>query len=102
MATIERLVERGVKMQIELGSFVKLYGKSVNVRALALADKGLGHVLASDMHRPKDADIWLPAALRSVRERYGKQALELATLHNPQALIDNQGLEMVNGFTQGR
>src|SRR5690606_9135683 len=71
---IERLVGRGVKLQLELGSFVEVYGERALAHGRALADRRLGHVLATDLHRSKDADRWLGAAMEAVQKRYGAAA----------------------------
>ncbi len=84
---VERLVERGVRMQVELGSFVDVYGDRARTRAEKMVEKGLVHVLASDIHRPKQVLEWLGQALNAVRDTYGEQALRRATLENPNAIL---------------
>ncbi|HSI03174.1 MAG: tyrosine-protein phosphatase [Myxococcota bacterium] len=85
--TVERLVERGVRMQVELGSFVDVYGDRARGRAEKMVEKGLVHVLASDIHRPKQALEWLGPALAAVRDTYGEGALRRATHENPNAIL---------------
>lgn len=85
--TVERLVERGVRMQVELGSFVDVYGDRARTRAEKMVAKGLVHVLASDIHRPKQVREWLGEALRTVGETYGEAALKRATHENPNAIL---------------
>ncbi len=87
LATVERLVERGVRMQVELGSFVDVYGDRARGRAEKMVEKGLVHVLASDIHRPKQALEWLGPALAAVRDLYGEAALRRATHENPNAIV---------------
>lgn len=85
--TVERLVDRGVCMQLELGSFVTVYGDRARDRAEKMVEKGLVHVLASDIHRPKQAVDWLGEALDSVRQSFGEAALRRATHDNPNAIL---------------
>jgi protein-tyrosine phosphatase len=85
--TVERLVERGVRMQVELGSFIDVYGDRARSGAEKMVEKGLVHVLASDIHRPKQAVEWLSEALRTVRATYGDAALRRATHENPNAIV---------------
>jgi protein-tyrosine phosphatase len=85
--TVERLVERGICMQVELGTFVDVYGDRARDRAEKMVEKGLVHVLASDIHRPKQAVEWLGEALEAVREAYGEAALRRATHDNPHAIL---------------
>ena len=70
---LRRLVERGVKMQLELASFVGMLGEEAQARAEWLMGERLGHVLATDLHSPRQAELWIrsgddPGA-RSVRRR---------------------------------
>ena len=99
---LERMVGRGIKMQLEIGSFVGLYGKRSLYRALEMCDRGLGHVLASDMHRSDDAVAWMRGGLRAVAERYGRRAVEAGTLDNPRAMIDDAQVERVLPITEAR
>ena len=85
---IEALASQGVKMQCELGSFVGVYGSRAEKLARKMADNGLVHVLASDLHRAKDAQAWLGKSLTKVRKRYGEQGLQLALEENPRKVID--------------
>jgi protein-tyrosine phosphatase len=86
--TIETFVERGIKLQIELGSFVDVHGRRARARAEELVERSLVHVLATDLHRPQEA-AWLPEALRSVDSRYGGEALALGTRANPQRMLED-------------
>ena len=85
--TCERLVSRGIKLQLELGSFMGAYGSRAEQRVHALVERNLGHVLATDLHRPKQAEIWLNEALDSVRRQYGASALARGTVKNPDAMV---------------
>ena len=85
----EALVGRDVKLQLELGSFVGAYGSRAQDKAVAMLEGGMAHVLATDLHRPKQANNWLAQALKHVRNRYGVAALERGTLHNPEAMLAN-------------
>jgi protein-tyrosine phosphatase len=95
---IERLVARDVKLQLELGSFVEVYGKRAKKHALALAESGSGHVLATDLHRPEDAETWLPLALAEVRKRFGQPAVTRALDDNPRALVADAPATAVPAF----
>ena len=86
---VERFVERGVLMQVELGSFADLYGRRARKRALRYADKGQCHVLATDLHHSKNASKWIASALKYIRKRYGEDGLERVLKVNPQLLMDN-------------
>jgi protein-tyrosine phosphatase len=96
----ERLVQRGVKLQLELGSFVEVYGDRALQRAKKLAERGLGHVLASDLHRPEDAEAWLASSLAAVDKRYGKPARLRACEQNPRAMVEGAALDAIVPFTE--
>lgn len=100
-ATCERLVERGVKMQLELGSFVNGYGKRSADRATELMENGMAHVLATDLHRPKQAEIWLAEALEVVRKRYGRDALRRGTDINPEAMVADASIDSIVALVEG-
>jgi protein-tyrosine phosphatase len=95
---VRRLVQRGVRMQLELGSFVGVYGGRAQARAEELMQQNLGHVLATDLHRPKQAEIWLAQALGVVRKRYGQAALERGTLGNPEAIVADAATDSVGAL----
>jgi len=86
---LDRLCVRGVRMQLELGSFVGLFGKAVEERATRMLEDGMGHVLATDMHRPEEAEAWLGGALRAVEKAFGRAALEWGAAANPQLILDD-------------
>ena len=93
--TVERLVERGVKLQLELGSCVGVYGRRSKKRARLFADKGWSHVIASDLHRP---ETWLGDALKAVEKRYGTAGLKKALEENPQAILSDIDTEQLEPF----
>lgn len=86
---VERFVERGVLMQIELGSFADLYGRRARKRALRYADKGQCHAMATDLHHSKGAREWIADASKYVRKRYGDEGYERVLAHNPKLLTQN-------------
>jgi protein-tyrosine phosphatase len=84
--TLARLVDRGVRIQVEIGSFVGGYGVVEEERAWTLLERRLVHVLATDLHGPEGASEWLPAALAEVA-RHSAEALQRATLDNPRRIV---------------
>ncbi len=80
------LVERGVKLQLEIGSFVGVYGDRARKRAEELLETGDAHILASDVHRPEQCE-WVAAALEHLRGAYGEELVELGCDGNPRALV---------------
>ncbi len=83
---VGRLVERGVKLQLELGSFVGVYGNRSKKRARIYGDKGWSHVIATDLHRPEK---WVVDGLKAVKKRYGSAGLHKALEENPRAIVSD-------------
>lgn len=100
--TIERLVARGVRMQLEIGSFASLYGRSAHVMAVDVADRGLGHVLATDMHRSQDSAAWLHQGLLAAANRYGQQAVSRGASAAPEAILKDLPADQITAFSEGR
>lgn len=94
-----RLVERGVCLQLEIGSFVGVYGRSAQSMAMRLADEGLAHIFASDLHHTKRSSQWLPAGLKAITDRYGKGALIRGLTENPRALVADAGVSDIRPAT---
>ena len=86
---VERFVDRGILMQVELGSFADLYGRRARKRAIRYADKGQCHVLASDLHFPRDAEKWIAKSAKYVRKRYGDDGFMRMFSENPPLLTNN-------------
>lgn len=87
---IERLIGSGVYLQVNWGSFVGQYGRSVTRAARLLAQNGQIHCLATDSHHPEwhhPAEI--QAATANLREMIGDENLQRITTDNP--------LHMLNG-----
>ena len=80
-------VDKGVRVQAELGSFVGFYGELCQRRVMTLVEQGLVHVLATDLHRPQDLEGWVAAAIYSVEHQLGRGALVRAMSDNPAAIL---------------
>ena len=92
----ERLVERGVKLQLELGSFADLYGRSATTKAKAMMERGLAHVFGTDMHQAEGAAAWIQKAQESIRRHYGEPALMRGVRDNPGLILhDARGDEVL-------
>lgn len=88
---VMRWTARGVLMQCELGSFVGVYGPRAQKHAEQLLDRGLVHLLASDLHRAEQADKWLQRALDTVADRVGDDALQRLLWSTPKYLLGIRG-----------
>ncbi len=95
LATLARLVARGVRVQLELASFADVFGLAARERAEAAVRAGLAHVFATDLHRPAHAEAGLKAACQAVEQSFGKAALVAATRDNPQRIVDDLAVEAI-------
>ena len=88
----EDLMYRNVYLQLNVGSFLGMYGKKVEHTAWRLIDKGYAHFLASDNHC-RDLNFPIQNALQIISERYDSYLVELLTEVNPQKLLNNQKID---------
>lgn len=88
-AVFERLVERGVWMQVTAGAVTGRYGKRPLYWAERLLSEGRVHLLATDAHHPRRR----PPLLREGYEAAARRVGELEAGHlvrtRPQAIVDN-------------
>ena len=94
---VERLVSRGVLMQIELGSYVGLYGSRAEERAWRYLERGWSHCVATDLHRPH-LDEFLPDAVKALKEKVGDEGLERALKLNPTLLVNDAGADSIRAI----
>ncbi len=92
---LARLVDRGVRTQVELGSFLGAFGAAEQDRAWALLDRHLVHVLATDLHRPARAAEWLPKAFAAVADHSSTDAVQLAAAVNPRRMLADEGADAI-------
>lgn len=75
---VEDLADRGIFLQVNLGSLMGHYGKGVQIMASKLIDRGYIHLLGSDCHHPQHIGM----IEKAWRSRYFKKALTLPLLNN--------------------
>jgi len=83
---IERLIERQVKVQLELGSVIGRYGRRSKQLAKRWLRRGMVHVVASDLHRPEP---WPKKALKTLAKLVDDDTFSRLTCLNQQAIIDD-------------
>jgi len=86
--TVADLVDRGVRIQLELGSFLGQYGRQAANRAEMLVERSQAHVMATDLHTTKSAQQ-LPKMLARVASLFGSELLQQATQSNPEAILND-------------
>ncbi len=88
----EEVVRLGGALQLNLGSLVGLFGRSVGRLAQRLLDDGLYAVAATDLHHPDGADEWVPEALEALERRAGAAALARLLDEQPRRILAGEEL----------
>lgn len=103
-ALIGRLIEMGVYLQVDWGSYLGQYGRAAKRTARLMAARGWIHCLATDSHRPAgfDPSRWR-AARAKLRAIIGQENLQRITTDNPLRLLNGEVLQpmTVSGAMSG-
>ena len=86
---LERLVEMGVLLQCNTGSFIRQYGKHVEKLAVKLAKKRMIFALGSDMHHTRKRNE-IELAIKKLRRYYSEDDLEQILDKNPRKIINGR------------
>ena len=90
---IDRLIESGVYMQVNWGSFFGQYGRSVSRAAHYLANKGHIHCLASDSHNSlSQKPAIIERKMAHLQNLIGRDNLILITKDNPRKVLQSKSL----------
>jgi protein-tyrosine phosphatase len=87
-----RLVERGIVLQVTLGSFAGAFGRRAKRTAEELLRLGAVHLLATDAHSAGHRLAAVPAGLRRVRDLVGAEELHRLTVEAPATLLNGDEL----------
>jgi protein-tyrosine phosphatase len=85
----ERLVERGVWMQLTSGSLTGRFGKRPKYWSERMLDEGLAHILATDSHHPSKRPPLLAEGRQAAAIRVGEREAEQMVVSRPQGIVDN-------------
>ena len=83
------LLERGCLMQLDAGSIVGAYGRTVKNYARKLLKLKLVHFVASDAHCANDYRNWYKQSYEKVRRWAGKKYADRLYIHNPELILEN-------------
>ena len=86
-------IEHGARMQITTGSLTGDFGPEARRASHAWVRSGLVHFVATDAHNTTRRPPRIAAALATLRELVGDDAVEGLTVKNPRAVTENRGLE---------
>lgn len=88
------LVQKGVLMQSNYGSFIGQYGKKAQVIAKKMLENNLVHFLGSDVHREKTIYPHIPEILKEIESIIGEERLEELTTTNPELALANKRIDI--------
>ena len=86
---LERLVEMGVLMQCNTGSFIRQYGKHAEKLAVKLAKNRMIFALGSDMHHNRNGNE-IELSIKKLRKYYNEDELEQLLVENPRKIINGR------------
>lgn len=90
----EELVEKGVLLQLNFGSFGGQYGTRAKIMAEKLLKNNLAHFIATDVHRPETLYPQIPELLKYLNKLVGEEKIEQLTTINPGLIIENKDIEI--------
>ena len=88
------LIEKGVLMQSNFGSFIGLYGSKAQSIAKDLLLKDMVHFLGTDVHRQNTVYPKVPEILIELEKLVGKEKIEELTEINPSLVLNNKKIEI--------
>lgn len=92
---VERLLDAGHLVQVNLGSLAGGYAKEHKKLAERLVVDGYASVLAGDCHRADDVPRLLQKGLKAATKLVGAAAVERMTTTNPAAILDDHPPERI-------
>ena len=84
------LVERGALLQINAGSLLGVFGRTIKDIATKLMEADLVHFVATDCHDPRSRTLQLSPAYDLVTETWGEEHAELLFCVNPKKVLDGE------------
>ena len=88
------LIEDGVLMQCNFGSFIGIYGTKAELSAKQMLKNNMVHFLGSDVHRQKSIYPKIPKALSQIKKLVGEEKLKELTQKNPELVLNNKKVEI--------
>lgn len=88
-ALVEKIVDSGYAIQINLGSLSGAYHRTHKKYARWLLSEGYAHIAAGDCHRWKDVKKCIIKGRYVLEKLAGSEELERLTVTNPQKILDD-------------
>lgn len=93
---INDLIEKGVLMQANYGSFIGQYGEKAQVIIKKLLKNNMIHFLGTDVHRKNTIYNKIPKILFEIEKFIGAEQLEQITTINPKLVLEDKLIEIGN------
>ena len=90
----EDLIDKGVLLQLNYGSFIGYYGKTVKLVAEKLLKSNMAHFIATDVHRPNTLYPEVPDIIDYLTELVGEEKVYELTTKNPELVLENKDIEI--------
>lgn len=91
---VNDLIETGVLMQCNYGSFIGQYGKKAQIIIKKLLKNNLVDFMGSDVHRINTIYPKISQILNQMEKFVGKDQLEQITVINPKLVLEDKKIEM--------
>jgi len=92
-SSIKRIKEQGVYIQMNLGSLVDYYGKTVRKAAEQILKLKMVDLIATDAHSPEQLAAIVPQGLKRLRKLAGEKAVHVLLKVNPAKVLAGEPLE---------
>lgn len=87
---LERLVDSGIPLQLNIRSLVGGHGRETRDRAISLLERGYVAIVATDIHSATELDTSIPDAHSLLNNLVGEAIAARVTSSNPRALIEGR------------
>lgn len=88
------LIEKGVLIQSNYGSFIGQYGDKAQIIAKRFLESDIVHFLGTDVHKQNTIYPQIPQILKELEKIIGKDKLEKITKINPRLVLDNKNISI--------
>ncbi len=88
------LIQNGVLMQSNFGSFIGFYGTEIQKTAKELLQRNMIHFLGSDVHRQNTLYQKIPETLKTLKKYISSEKIEELTETNPSLVLENKEIEI--------
>lgn len=92
---LERLVNAGYLIQVNLGSLAGAYTRAHRKAAERLVTRGYASIASGDCHGAKDVRPFVEKGLKALRKLVGDEGVQKLTVDNPRALLNDQPPERI-------